>query len=80
MLGQLCVQNLSNLCIEHVQQNQIETVVSTKWFIYITNVYNERQDVTIYKNSILTQIHTFEPHLTAATIYVYECIYIYTSV
>ena len=36
MLGQLCVtkfQNLSNLCIEHVQKHvqkhQIETVVST---------------------------------------------------
>ena len=35
MLGELCViksQNLSNLCIEHVQKHQIETVVSTlKW-------------------------------------------------
>ena len=33
MLGQLCViksQNLSNLCIEHVQKHQIETVVSTQ--------------------------------------------------
>ena len=32
MLGQLCVikfQNLSNLCIEHVQKHQIETVEST---------------------------------------------------
>ena len=35
MLDELCViifQNLSNLCIEHVQKHQIETVVSTlKW-------------------------------------------------
>ena len=32
MLGQLCVnkfQNLSNLCIEHVQKHETETVVST---------------------------------------------------
>ena len=32
MLGQLCVTNfqtLSNLCIEHVQKHQIETVLST---------------------------------------------------
>ena len=41
MLGEFCViksQNLSNLCIEHVQKHvqkhQIETVVSTlKWFL-----------------------------------------------
>ena len=56
MLGEFCViksQNLSNLCIEHVQKHvqkhQIETVVSTlKWIwtdmttgLCYMNIYND---------------------------------------
>ena len=52
MLGQLCVikfQNLSNLCIEHVQKRQIETVVSTlKLLYYIYYIY-----IYVYRNTLL---------------------------
>ena len=39
MLGVTKFQNLSNLCIEHVQKHQIETVVSTLKYGIWQNIY-----------------------------------------